>query len=197
MGHAVPTQHPAGVLRSHFKQLRALLAVALIAPIGLTVALVTLANDEEQPGEASSHAPIGNITASTPHQQAGSRPPCRVRRRRSRQAAPAMTVAPRKAQGASDASSSPTADVNGPRSRGPVPSATPAEAVPYNEGRRGHASASRPQAGSGTGARIALAPDDEEPAGSAFDSLPFLRVKQQRELMAGCPLTAPALRPGP
>ena len=36
MGNAVPTQHPAVVLRSHFNQLRALLAVALIAVIGLT-----------------------------------------------------------------------------------------------------------------------------------------------------------------
>jgi hypothetical protein len=31
MGKAIPTQHPAVVLRSHYLQLRALLAVALIA----------------------------------------------------------------------------------------------------------------------------------------------------------------------
>jgi hypothetical protein len=44
MGQTVPSQHPAVVLRSHFNQLRALLAVALIAMIGLTVAVVILAS---------------------------------------------------------------------------------------------------------------------------------------------------------
>jgi hypothetical protein len=61
MGQAVPSQNPAVVLRSHFDRLRALLAVALIAVIGLTVAVVILANDEDQPSAASSAAPIGHI----------------------------------------------------------------------------------------------------------------------------------------
>jgi hypothetical protein len=61
MGQAVPTQHPAVVLRSHFNQLRALLAVALIALIGLTVAVVILANDEDQLSDTGSAAPIGRI----------------------------------------------------------------------------------------------------------------------------------------
>ena len=61
MGQPVPTQHPAVVLRSHFNQLRALLAVALIALIGLTVAVVILASDEVQRSDTSSAAPIGRI----------------------------------------------------------------------------------------------------------------------------------------
>ena len=61
MGQAVPTQHPAVVLRSHFNQLRALLAVALIAVIGLTVAVVILASDENQLSDNNSATPIGHI----------------------------------------------------------------------------------------------------------------------------------------
>ena len=61
MGQAVPSQNPAVVLRSHFNQLRALLAVALIAVIGLTVAVVIVANDENQGSTTSSAAPIGYI----------------------------------------------------------------------------------------------------------------------------------------
>jgi hypothetical protein len=47
MGHAIPRQQPAVVLRSQFDQLRALLAVALIAVAGLTVAVVILANHND------------------------------------------------------------------------------------------------------------------------------------------------------
>lgn len=45
MAQAVPTQHPAVVLRSHYRHLRALLAIAMIAVIGLTAAVVILATD--------------------------------------------------------------------------------------------------------------------------------------------------------
>jgi hypothetical protein len=47
MGQAIPRQQPAVVLRSQFNQLRALLAVALIAVAGLTAAVVILAADDE------------------------------------------------------------------------------------------------------------------------------------------------------
>src|SRR5438309_2283038 len=43
MSQAIPTQHPAVVLRSHYVHLRALLAVATIAIVGLTIAVVVLA----------------------------------------------------------------------------------------------------------------------------------------------------------
>jgi hypothetical protein len=46
MPQAVPTQHPAVVLRSHYRQLRALLAIAMIAVVGLSAAVVILADDE-------------------------------------------------------------------------------------------------------------------------------------------------------
>jgi hypothetical protein len=57
MGKAIPTQHPAVVLRSHFRHLRALLAVAMIAIVGLTVALVIIATDENQLSTSASSAP--------------------------------------------------------------------------------------------------------------------------------------------
>ena len=46
MSQTVPTQHPAVVLRSHYRHLRALLAIALIAVVGLTIAVVILATAE-------------------------------------------------------------------------------------------------------------------------------------------------------
>jgi hypothetical protein len=46
MAKAVPTQHAGVVLRSHDRQLRALLAIAAIAVVGLTAAVVILAADD-------------------------------------------------------------------------------------------------------------------------------------------------------
>jgi hypothetical protein len=48
MGKAVPEQHPAVVLRSHYVHLRALLVAALIAVLGLTGAVVIVANDSDE-----------------------------------------------------------------------------------------------------------------------------------------------------
>jgi hypothetical protein len=48
MGQAVPTHHPPVVLRSHYRQLRALLAVAMIAIAGLAAAVVILANESDE-----------------------------------------------------------------------------------------------------------------------------------------------------
>ena len=48
MGKAIAAQHPAVVLRSHYRQLRALLATAMIAVVGLTAAVVILANDSAE-----------------------------------------------------------------------------------------------------------------------------------------------------
>src|SRR5215207_10385935 len=54
MGKAIPAQHPAVVLRSHYRQLRALLAIAMIAVVGLTAAVVMLAtNDDRDTGAGS------------------------------------------------------------------------------------------------------------------------------------------------
>jgi hypothetical protein len=61
MGQAIPTQHPAVVLRSRFNQLRALLAVAMIAVIGLSIAVVIVANDEAQVRSTSAARPAESI----------------------------------------------------------------------------------------------------------------------------------------
>lgn len=49
MSDAISRQHPAVVLRSHYVHLRALLAIAMIAVLGLTVAVVVLASGDAQP----------------------------------------------------------------------------------------------------------------------------------------------------
>jgi hypothetical protein len=54
MGKAIPTQHPAVVLRSHYRQLRALLAIAMVAVVGLTAAVVILATLDERDTSAGS-----------------------------------------------------------------------------------------------------------------------------------------------
>ena len=61
MGQAIPRQQPAVVLRSHFNAVRALLAVALIAVAGLTIAVVILANDSDESAGTASAPPIGSI----------------------------------------------------------------------------------------------------------------------------------------
>jgi hypothetical protein len=53
MGQAIPSQDPAVVLRSHYRQLRALLAIALAVVVGLSVALVIVANNDESTTAAS------------------------------------------------------------------------------------------------------------------------------------------------
>lgn len=47
MSQALPQQHPAVVLRSHYRHLRTLLAIAMFAVAGLTVAVVILATDDD------------------------------------------------------------------------------------------------------------------------------------------------------
>ena len=63
MGQAVPDQQRSVVLRSHFNALRALLAVALIAVIGLTIALVLAANDDT--GASATHV-VAPVTGGGP-----------------------------------------------------------------------------------------------------------------------------------
>jgi hypothetical protein len=63
MGKAIPTQHPAVVLRSHYRQLRALLAVAMIAVVGLTGAVVILATDDDGGTSAGSASQVSASSA--------------------------------------------------------------------------------------------------------------------------------------
>jgi hypothetical protein len=53
MGQAIPQQHPAVVLRTQYNHIRALLAVAVIAVLALTVAIVLVANGDDAPAAAS------------------------------------------------------------------------------------------------------------------------------------------------
>ena len=66
MGQAIPTQHPAVVLRSHHRQLRGLLAVAMFAVVGLTIAVVILATDDDRDLSAGS---ANTASALTPQEQ--------------------------------------------------------------------------------------------------------------------------------
>jgi hypothetical protein len=65
MGQAIPRQHPAVVLRSHYTQLRVLLAIAMIAVVGLTVAVVILARSDGASTSATSAADGGGEPART------------------------------------------------------------------------------------------------------------------------------------
>ena len=61
MGQAIPRPHPGVALRSHFNQLRALLAVAMVAVVGLTIAVVILATDSNGVSSTSSATPVESI----------------------------------------------------------------------------------------------------------------------------------------
>ena len=58
MNETVSARHPAVVLRSHYTHLRALLATAMIAIVGLTAAVVILAADQDRSTVVSSAAPV-------------------------------------------------------------------------------------------------------------------------------------------
>jgi hypothetical protein len=57
MGQAIPKQHPAVVLRSHYTLVRALLAITTIAVVALTSAVVILAADGDEVTGTSSARP--------------------------------------------------------------------------------------------------------------------------------------------
>jgi hypothetical protein len=61
MGQAIPRQHPAVVLRSHYRQLKALLAITMIAIVGLSAAVAILATDDESSTGTTAVKPINEI----------------------------------------------------------------------------------------------------------------------------------------
>jgi hypothetical protein len=77
MSTAVPSQHPAVVLRSHYQHVRALLVIATITVLALTLALVIvvtnsgtssntrLASSPAQSVKTAGHQPIGNGALAT------------------------------------------------------------------------------------------------------------------------------------
>jgi hypothetical protein len=66
MSHQIAPQHPAVVLRSHYLHLRALLAVAMTAVVGLTIAVVILAINDGGASSASSPTPVSAPAQATP-----------------------------------------------------------------------------------------------------------------------------------
>jgi hypothetical protein len=57
MGQVIPRQHPEVVLRRHFKAVRTLLAVALVAIAALAATVVILATDDDNDGATISAQP--------------------------------------------------------------------------------------------------------------------------------------------
>ena len=64
MGQVIPRQHPAVVLKSHYKALRALLAAALVAVAALAAAVVILANDDN-----NTSSPVQPAAKAAVHEQ--------------------------------------------------------------------------------------------------------------------------------
>jgi hypothetical protein len=58
MSNQISQQHPAVVLRSHYVHVRALLVIAMIAVVGLTVTVVLLVTRENSTASASSATPV-------------------------------------------------------------------------------------------------------------------------------------------
>jgi hypothetical protein len=61
MSQSISPQHPAVVLRSHYVQLRALLAIALVAVLGLSAAVVILATNSDEVAGTTSARPVESI----------------------------------------------------------------------------------------------------------------------------------------
>jgi hypothetical protein len=65
MSHTIPGQHPAVVLRSNYQLLRALLAVAFTAIVGLTIAVVILATSNTTTITPAAHHSAPATSAAT------------------------------------------------------------------------------------------------------------------------------------
>jgi hypothetical protein len=61
MGQAITRQHPSVVLRSHFNLVRALLGVAMVAVVALTIAVVILANESDEVAGTTAAKPVETI----------------------------------------------------------------------------------------------------------------------------------------
>jgi hypothetical protein len=62
MNKAIPAQHPAVVLRSQYRQLRSLLAVLVVAVVGLSTTVVVLTVDDRTATTATStHVPTAQL----------------------------------------------------------------------------------------------------------------------------------------
>jgi type II secretory pathway pseudopilin PulG len=66
MGQPIPAQHPSVVLRSHFKLVRGLLALAMVAVLALAAAVVILADEDATVNPATKAAPAVQQQAQAP-----------------------------------------------------------------------------------------------------------------------------------
>ena len=62
MSNSIPAQHPAVVLRSQYRQLRSLLAVLVVAVVGLSTTVVVLTIDDQTATTATTtHVPTAQL----------------------------------------------------------------------------------------------------------------------------------------
>ena len=66
MGQPIPAQHPSVVLRSHFKLVRGLLALAMVAVLALAAAVAILADEDVTVNPATKAAPAVQQQVQTP-----------------------------------------------------------------------------------------------------------------------------------
>jgi hypothetical protein len=70
MSQPISPQHPAVVLRSHYVHMRALLAIAMLAVVSLTVAVVILASTGDSASTTSAApAPVSVAAQTAPRQR--------------------------------------------------------------------------------------------------------------------------------
>ena len=72
MGQTIPRQHPAVVLRSHYRQLQALVAIAMLAIAALAVTVVLLATDSDDVAGATSQS-VGAAHVESPSAEMAAR----------------------------------------------------------------------------------------------------------------------------
>jgi hypothetical protein len=74
MSNTIPAQHPAVVLRSQYRQLRSLLAVLIVAVVGLSTTVVVLVGDDSETTSTTSSVSRSYPTLNDPFQSRTEQP---------------------------------------------------------------------------------------------------------------------------
>jgi hypothetical protein len=74
MSKAIPAQHPAVALRSQYRQLRSLLAVLIVAVVGLSTTVVVLVGDDSETTSTTSSVSRSYPTLNDPFQSRTEQP---------------------------------------------------------------------------------------------------------------------------
>jgi hypothetical protein len=74
MSNSIPAQHPAVVLRSQYRQLRSLLAVLVVAVVGLSTTVVVLTVNDSETTTATSSVSRSYPTLNDPFQSRAEQP---------------------------------------------------------------------------------------------------------------------------